>query len=287
MAFRLSLPEPQIRAMERRSALFLILCFHVAPLICAASSRNDARARQQMGVVAELSVSQKQSSLLTIMKGLEHHRPLAAVAMEVQVQRRALSSAHEHQLLKDMGRLEHQLESWRSAEQNLERQVAQQGVTVKSLRAEEAKAIHDEQIAAVVWWDGKMLMCIVLAAGLGSCIYMTSPPDTKMPSPITADAIPAETRRARAQTEFVEKDAQPEVEDTLQITLPARPSLMQTADIEAPVAKEDVEKIYEENLEGPIRERASSEQCQYFNLAEESSSNLAEQSWWDESTAGY
>jgi len=308
--------------MPRHRALFIILCFRLAGLIRAASLRNEDNAGQNIAessddqpqrLVTE-DVADKPYSLLAIMQGLQQRRPPAAVASEVQVERRDMSgqSLHERQLMKDMGRLEGQLESWKEAEQNLELQVAKQAETVEAMRAHEAKAIHDEQVAAVVWWDCKMLMCVVLASGLAYCIYTTSSQNLKSSFNVAGwpDSLcwkteegqsPQPTRRARAQPEFVEKDAQPEAEDILEVSL-SHPAPVEKPDIEAPHAGQHSEDVCHtgttsvqekpvEPTKGKSEEdfKKGASQCQYFTLEEEPETQNCspEEAWWMQSTSAY
>jgi len=281
--------------MKHRRALFLLLCFRFAELFCtvAVSSRNDATERQQVDVSAQAAQS---NSLLAIMMKLQNRMHPAAVASEVQVDRRALSSGqtvHERQLLSDMGRLESQLESWKQAEQNLEHQVAHQAQSLEEVKDEETKAIHDEQVAAIVWWDCKMLMCFVIVLVLGFFAYSTQKEgDLSKPCINAAESPKQTTRKGRVQTEFVEKDAKEEAEDFVVFSLPP-------ADIEAPSVHKETEDIWKRDLPSlqdfpdettPVSTpRSDSSKCQYFNMAEEqiAQKSAAEDAWWNDSSAGY
>lgn len=308
--------------MQQHKALLLILSFRFAELSCAASSRNDASGAQQLEASTEqprrLAVDSSNGavSLLSIMRHLQSRpRPNAAVASEIQLERRDLTgqSSHERQLLTDMGHLEGQLESWKEAEQTLEQQVQQQAATVQSLKLEEARAAHDEQFAEVVWWDCKMLMCAVIITGLLFCIYTSQKPDAlAKPSFNAADmsepAVAQIVRRARPQPEFIEKDVEQQMEDTLQVNLAMpHPTLAENPNLEAHTARTQAEDVYDFDVSKlaplPIssHEKATehvdegdstpnSARCQYFNLAEEPVAHVstsAEENWWNESTSGY
>jgi len=194
-----------------------------------------------------------------------------------------------------MGHLEAQLESWKQAEQSLESQVSQQAETVAALRAEEARAIHDEQVAAVVWWDCKMLMCIMIVFSITFCIYSSR---GAKPSFNAAEQSPP-LRRARPQPEFIEKDAQQEVEDMLQVTLPHQPH-PQHGDLEAPtpthVAKDWCTTTFDQSHKQvePPEEFSDSDKkrgstCQFFSMDDEPEAQAVnEDAWWNESAgAGY
>jgi len=241
--------------MEHPRALFLIFFSHCVGLGFAVFPRKyasgiqletEAVAKQPRRLVRGASADPS-VSLLEIMQGLQtsQRRP-AAVAAEVQVERRVLSggSSHERELLADMGHLEGQLESWRQAEQSLEQQVTQQEVTVDSLKGAEAKAIHDEQVAAVVWWDCKMLLCMVITFAIALCAYSTTgaaQPQTLKPIFSGIEQFPEPVPKVvRATPESVEKDAKREAEDVLQVTL-AVPKPSDVPDLEAPTALMAVE----------------------------------------------
>lgn len=77
------------------------------------------------------------------------------------------------ELLTNIGRLEDQLEAYRRLGPTLHRHLEMQAATAKSLKALEAKSAHIEEMAATMWWDSKMLMCVVTIFGLGMCIYVS------------------------------------------------------------------------------------------------------------------
>jgi len=245
-----------------------------------------------------------QVSLLEIVRGMQHkevtevhvkRRPLAAVASEVQTQHHDLEghNAHERMLLSDMGHLEDQLERWKESTKDIQYQMAQQTATVDSLKAEQARAIHDEQVAAMVWWDCKMLMCLLVASGLGFCIYSTTSQSCLKTSSLNA-AEPAQptARKVRAQPEFVEKDAKPEAEDSLQVILslprPAAPAERQ--DLEAATARPQAEETNQHEQDETSMDSRRSE-CQFFSLKEDPATLTVcaspEDAWWGESASGY
>jgi hypothetical protein len=153
-----------------------------------------------------------------------------------------------------MGHLESELESWKQAEQNLESQVSRQSQTVEALRLQEALAVHDEQVAAVVWWDCKMLMCCMIVAGLAVCYYATGLQTCPKSSYNAVHEAPQPARRVRAQPEFIEKNAQQEVEDTLQVTLlPSVPSpkpaaIIKNLDLEAVQVPDAASEVKHEQI---------------------------------------
>jgi len=290
--------------MENHRALFFILCLHFGHLVWAAPSRNDDRDRRLQASLNQPprldvdAADRRPVSLLEIMRGLQSRPTLAAVASDVQTQRRDQSgqSAHERLLLSDMGRLEDQLESWKVAEKNLEHQMSEQTATVESLKAEEAKAIHDSEVAAMVWWDCKMLLCLLVVIGLGMCIYSSTSPQScpKTSSFNAAEPAQPAVRKARAQPEFIEKDAKPEAEDDLLVTLSSSRPAEKNVDLESATVSfqaEDVTITYEQEDVETSMQHVDSEikVCQYFSLTEDpsASSQLAEDAWWGEAQSGY
>lgn len=291
--------------MEHHRAFFFIFLFRCAGLVCAASSRNDASgnqllagasARQPQRLVSEASAAQS-VSLLEIVHSLQHAP--AAVASEVQVQGRDFSgeTTHERQLLSDMGHLETQLESWRHAEQDMEHQVVRQEAMVKSLRTMEAKAIHDEQVAAVVWWDCKMMMCLGLIFAIAYCVYASNS-QTGKASPVEKVLEPV--RRTRPQVEFVEKDAGQDVEDTLLVSvqhpLPGE-KLRKALDLEAPNESQQIEElqvdtkvikhVFDVKASEASMQHSASENTQFFAMDDEEDPTSPKGQWWDESASGY
>lgn len=208
-------------------------------------------------------------------------------------------TAHERQLLSDMGHLESQLESWKQAEQSLEHQVAEQAVFVNKMQAEEAKAIHDEQVAAVVWWDCKMLVCLMVASSLAFCVYSSSSNNFKPSFNAAAEQAPQPVRRARPQPEFIEKDVQQQAEDILQVTLPRAEHVDLEAPSDSQLPKEDGpidpvslqpppsatcgDDIDQESKGDSLQARRDScaSQCQYFCLDEDPTPDATgEEAWW-------
>jgi len=283
------------RAMKQHRVVLFLVCGCFAELVCA-SSRNDAISEVRGQLEASAQAGQS-TSLLAIMRKLQRHGVAnAAVTSEVQLERQSFSgqTSHERQLLQDMGKLESQLESWKSAEQNLEMTVQEQAVTVNSLKEHEAQAVRDEQAASSVWWDCKMLLCLACTVTLAYCVY-TSSKELKedcgfMKNP-TAEVTATPTMpKRRVQKEFIEKDAQPEAEDNiLVVTWPDAPE----ADIEAPMVIKQAEDVWQKTLPTPLRDETtpattprseSSSKCQYFDLAEEAVENAKhEEAWWNES----
>jgi len=289
-------------------ALCSLLCLHFAQLIWAAFSRNNGGDRLTHASVnqpsrLEASAADGRVSLLEIMRGLQSHPTLATVASEVQTQRRDQSgqSSRERLLLSDMGHLEDQLESWKVAEKNLERQMSEQTKTVELMKSEEAKAIHDSEVAAMVWWDCKMLMCLSVAIGLGLCIYSASPVSCpRTPKSKAAEPVQPVKRKARAQPEFIERDAKPEAEDALLITLPPSHPAEKNVDLESATANfhaedvrhADVKPNGKEDVENSMHHVDSdNSKCQFFNLAEDPvtlpDSASLEEAWWGQSSSGY
>jgi len=286
--------------MQHHMARLVILCFNVVGLAWAASSGSDGRLEVDESFSQpqrlDADSSEQPTSLLYIMQTLQRRKPVATVASEVQVQRRDLSgqTAHERQLLSDMGHLESQLESWKQAEQNLEQQVADQAQTVAALRREEAKAVHDEQVAAVVWWDCKMLMCVVLASGLAFCIYTSLYPGSQMSKSnlSTAEQSPEPVKRVRPQVEFVEKDADQEAEHMLQVVLPIAEA--DQVDLEAPKVKTEEKSMPHACSSAPDKtglimdhNKSESINCVYFSLDDEPTVQASPEDWWAESASGY
>lgn len=101
--------------------------------------------------------------------GLEHDSVDHDVATQRADYTETGQSERERQLLTDMGRLEDQLESYKRVGPTLHRQMEKQA---SSLRALETKAMRIEDMAATLWWDSKMLMCVIIILGFGLCIYV-------------------------------------------------------------------------------------------------------------------
>lgn len=102
----------------------------------------------------------------------------AGVAAEVAMERTKFTetgrSQRERELLANMGRLEDQLEGYRRLAPSLQHHMEMQAESAKRLQALEAKALHIEEMAGVLWWDSKMLMCAVALFGGALCVYAYS-----------------------------------------------------------------------------------------------------------------
>jgi hypothetical protein len=280
--------------MENHRVLFFILWLQFVTFTWAAFT-NQPRRLEVDGAHGRVG---RRISLLEIVKGLQQ-RPIATVASEVQTQGRDLrgQSAHERMMLADMGHLEDQLESWKEASKTLEQQMAQQSATAKSLQDLQAKAIHDEQVAAMVWWDCKMLVCLLVSMGLGFCIYNSCRSATKLSSPNEADTAQPKVRKFRPSPEFVEKDAKPQAEDafpTLPLTHPAV-----IPDLEKATVSHRAEEALradawnaQEHVEASMQNANSDKTgCQHFHLGDEEPATTKhcvspEEDWWGE-TASY
>lgn len=288
-------------------ALSLLLCLQLAQPIWAAFSRNNGEDRRSHASVTQPSRLEADAantgvSLLEIVRGIQSHPP-AAVALEVQAQRRDQSgqSLHERLLLSDMGHLEDQLESWKIAEKNLEHQMSDQAKTVELLKVQEAKAIHDSEVAAMVWWDCKMLLCLFVVIGIGLCIYSASPVSCpRSPKFTAAEPVKPLGRKARAQPEFIEQDAKPEAEDALLVTIPSSHVAEKNIDLESATVSSHVEDVHhsavkckgKDNVEKMMqRQESDATKCQFFSLAEDAvahpDSASLEEAWWGESSSGY
>jgi hypothetical protein len=305
--------------MKRHRALHVILCLRFTNLLWALPLRKDVDGRPLQLDASSAQPQYLESddpddqpvSLLAIMQGLQQKSPDPALASEIQLQRQSMSgqTEHERQLLADMGHLENQLESWKQAEKSVESQVSDQASTVARLQAEEAKAVRDEQFAALVWRDCKLAMCAMLLLSIGLCVFRRNSSSTKSAFIVNADPpqqAPKAPRRVRAQPEFVEKDTGREVEDIIQVEVPPTP--IETRDLEA--AEEETRKAGEEHeavhdeqtaSDGVVesdekpaltieRENSSSDsiKCQYFNLEEETPVHASvEDEWWNERSSAY
>lgn len=82
-------------------------------------------------------------------------------------------SIREKELLSNMGHLEDQLEAYRRLGPSLSRHLEMQAATAKSLKALEAKAVRIEDMAATLWWDSKMVLCVVIIFGSALCGYVS------------------------------------------------------------------------------------------------------------------
>lgn len=276
--------------MENHRVLFFILWLHFANVTWAAFT-NQPRRLEVDGVPGRAG---RRISLLEIVKDLQQ-RPIATVASEVQTQGRDLrgQSAHERTMLADMGHLEDQLESWKEAEKTLEQQMAQQSATAMSLKDLQAKAIHDEQVAAMVWWDCKMLVCLLVAMGLGFCIYNSCRSDSKTSSPNEAETAQLKVRKFRPSPEFVEKDAKPEAEDVFLTLASTHPTAI--PDLEKATVSHQAEEAVRANawndqecVEASMQ-NVDSDKCQHFNLGDEEPATTKhcespEEDWWGESS---
>jgi len=306
-------------------ALSWLVCLQFAQLSWAAFSRNDGEDRHSHASVNQPSRLEadaadgrrgRRVSLLEIVRGIQT-RPPATVALEVQTQRRDQSgqSMHERVLLSDMGHLEDQLQSWKAAEKNLEHQMADQAKTMELMKAEGAKAIRDSTVAAMVWWDLKMLLCLTVVISIGLCIYSASPASCpRTPKSNAAEPVQPLARKVRAQAEFIEKDAKPEAEDALLVTLPSSHPAEKNIDLESATASFHTEDVQHSAVKRPFRAALPSKskenvensmhhvesdntKCQFFALAEEDpyrsprpvaqpDSASAEEAWWGDSS-GY
>jgi len=96
------------------------------------------------------------------------------LAKEVSLQRVAndAQTAHERQMLTDMGHLEDQLETWKQAENNMERRMFSQQAAISFMKTQQAKALRDEEEAATVWRCCKFFMCALTILGLATCVYV-------------------------------------------------------------------------------------------------------------------
>lgn len=298
--------------------MFAIFCVRFAGLACAATMRNgdrtffprEQRIEASSGPVANQpqglergTADEQPISLLSVVRRLQQ-RPLAAVVTEVRADTANGETPHERAMLSDMGHLEDQLESWKHAENDLQKKVSEQAAALKTMRRDQAKAIHDEQIAEMVWWDCKILLCALAVLGIAFCVCVStwqtnvtnlkrgsaeSAQETQQKIP-TTEAPSAPLERCEPQPEFVEKGACREAEDVLQVTLPKPPHLQLTPptletspDLEAQGSKQPGGDVWQadwtslrqssdENEEQPTppspAPSSTKSQCEYFNLDE-------------------
>lgn len=111
---------------------------------------------------------------LALMPAKQGHEGVEAeVAFERAQYTETGVSSRDKELLTNIGRLEDQLEAYRRLGPTLHRHLEMQAATAKSLKALEAKSAHIEEMAATMWWDSKMLMCIVTMFGFALCGYVS------------------------------------------------------------------------------------------------------------------
>jgi hypothetical protein len=163
--------------MEHFKALVGALCLQL--VICTSLSRGDFRRQQSLEVSAEFQpdrlegASATDVSLLSVVQRLQHPRSTALVAKEVRSERLDdAQSDHERQMLVDMSHLEDQLESWKQAEYNIQRQMYSQKATMEFLKAQQEKAARDQNEAAGVWRCVKIFMCMLAIFGFAVCIHI-------------------------------------------------------------------------------------------------------------------
>lgn len=97
----------------------------------------------------------------------------AEVAMERSQFTETGESWREKELLTNIGHLEDQLEGYRQLGPNLNRHMQMQETTSHSLQALEAKTRRIEQTTANLWWDSKLLMCMIIIFGSALCAYVS------------------------------------------------------------------------------------------------------------------
>lgn len=307
--------------MEHLRAVFVIFCVRFAGLACATPPRavdrsfiprvsqiqaSDEEIANQPRRLERGSADEQPLSLLSVVRSL-HQRPIAAVATAVRAEGAASGqTSHERTLLSDMGHLEDELESWKQAEYNMQKQVQVQAATLEAMKAEQAKAFHDEQIAEMVWWDCKMLLLALAVLGIAFCVCLANwqkpwskynggaaaiareAEQNQPPASARKEAPPPLSARCAPQPEFVEQGQ--EAEDVLQVTLPpSLPKPAENTDLEADWFSAGA-PVEEEEVAAPGEPAPAPKQCEYFSMDDvEPATNraTAEETWWAESASAY
>jgi len=161
--------------MKFFAASLFILCLQY---VCRTSAMGMLSLNQQSLVSSFLIAKQRHLEApakdVTLLPAKEEHE---SVEEEVAKQRSQYTetghSQREKELLANMGRLEDQLEGYRQLGPSLQRHYEMQAATAKSLKALEAKAKRIEEMSATLWWDSKMLMCVVIIFGSALCGYVS------------------------------------------------------------------------------------------------------------------
>jgi hypothetical protein len=288
--------------MQHFTALIVAIIANLVDLSVAVTLRDGSRDQKQ---------TTEDVSLLSIMRKLQHQRPISMVANEVKLQRpETEQSMKERQLLTDMGHLEDQLETWKSSQYKMQGQMSAQASELARLKAEHLQAVRDEQHAEAIWRYVKMLMSLITLLGLVFCVYITrSRPQTKLNSPCLADArdeswLPPVVEAVPKPVIAVASVQEP-FEDTFQATMSLpHPTLAENPDIEAPNAPEQAEDVWNGDLSiisprsspnhaarQESEENTTEPKCEYFSLVEDapvgSHGASAEEDWWNEPTSGY
>jgi hypothetical protein len=158
------------KALVAALSVNLVGFSHAIPFRSSAGSSSAIT--QSREAPANDDAHQRELSLLSIVRTLQHRNP-DVVAKDVKMESaEAEQSMHERQLLTDMGHLEDQLETWKSSESKMQSQMSSQAAEIARLKAEHLKAIQDEQEAAVVWKYIKMFMTLMTLLGLLLCVYV-------------------------------------------------------------------------------------------------------------------
>lgn len=137
---------------------------------------------QQRLVTNFLSLKQSSAPELTLLPSKQEHLPAkqehedveAEVALERAQYTETGQSWREKELLANIGRLEDQLEGYRRLGPDLHAHFQMQESTKQTLTELQQKTIKIEEATATLWWDCKVLMCIVVVFGAALCIYVSS-----------------------------------------------------------------------------------------------------------------
>jgi hypothetical protein len=157
--------------MIRFAVAFLALCLDYARLVEATGMLSP---HQQHLVSSFLIARESPSQDMTLLPAKDEHESVEAeVAMERAQYTETGQSYREKELLTNIGRLEDQLEGYRRMGPNLRRHMEMQAATTKTLQELQAKTHSIEELAATLWWDSKMIMCITVVFSFALCFYVS------------------------------------------------------------------------------------------------------------------
>lgn len=136
---------------------------------------------QQRLVTTFLSLKQSSAPEITLLPSKQEHLPAkqehedveAEVALERAQYTETGQSWREKELLTNIGRLEDQLEGYRRLGPDLHAHFQMQESTKQTLKELQEKTTKIEEATATLWWDSKVLLCIVVVFGSALCIYVS------------------------------------------------------------------------------------------------------------------
>jgi len=307
-----------------RAAVFALCLQAVTGLY---PSINHIMRQQSLEVAAEVASKQPRGlardpamdiSLLSVVRKLQRQLPTGMVAAEVKSQQfeNFGQTLHERQLLTDMGHLEDQLESWKAAEYKLQAKMVSQQSTIDKLKAQQAKALRDQQEAAAVRCGCEIFMCLLMIFGFALCMYVakmqvswqvkrlpaaeeSTLPRTDAAAPRTSAPEPLPVAR---QSQPGPPEPPPCVSEFPKGTIQAMASLphhtaAEEVDFKALDAHQQATDVWKTELGPPYRHdvpsqlarqpiESSKPGCEFFSLAEEPNvapqnhTTAAEEDWW-------